>query len=158
MNGVHHSSLAGSNSRSDRLDLATFPCAVFTFADREMPSSLEWISIILPMEYLTHAVPDSWINTMSRSFGSCCVLCHLPRVFSVLCRQTLLISPSSYHVVGPACFLGAPACFRRHIRQGIYSKDRARCASGISLIKYGQVPIRYWRAWCVISDCCYVLM
>ncbi|KRY48095.1 hypothetical protein T03_6268 [Trichinella britovi] len=73
-----------SDERSDLADQVTVPCLVFTVADLTTPSSLGWISMILPIGHLIHAVLGSCTSTLSPTFGSC---------------QALLIPPSPYQVV-----------------------------------------------------------
>ncbi|KRY40053.1 hypothetical protein T01_6723 [Trichinella spiralis] len=70
VNGVY-ASPDGSTRRSDLSDRVPVPCLVCTVADLTTPSSLGWISMILPMGYLTHAVPGSCISTISLTLGSC---------------------------------------------------------------------------------------
>ncbi|KRY15269.1 hypothetical protein T12_15766 [Trichinella patagoniensis] len=52
----------GSTKWSDLADRVTAPCLVFNVVDLTAPSSLSWISIILLMGHLTHAVPCSCMD------------------------------------------------------------------------------------------------
>ncbi|KRY08843.1 hypothetical protein T12_6310 [Trichinella patagoniensis] len=56
--------------RSDLADRVTVPCLVFTVADLITPSSLGWISMILPIGHLIHVVLGSCTSTMSPILGS----------------------------------------------------------------------------------------
>ncbi|KRY59659.1 hypothetical protein T03_6444, partial [Trichinella britovi] len=102
--------------RSDLADRAIVPCLVFTVADLITPSSLGWISMILPIGHLIHVVLGSCTSTMSPTLGSCFVLRHLPRVARVLSSQALLIPPSLYQVVHSTCDVIAPVDPGSHTR------------------------------------------
>ncbi|KRX12486.1 hypothetical protein T07_12381 [Trichinella nelsoni] len=52
----------GSTKWSDLADQVTAPCLVFNVVDLTTPSSLSWISIILLMGHLTHAVSCSCMD------------------------------------------------------------------------------------------------
>ncbi|XP_003367074.1 hypothetical protein Tsp_15839, partial [Trichinella spiralis] len=65
-----YASLDGSTRRSDLADRVTVPCLVFTVTDLITPSSLGWISMILPIGHLIHAVLGSCTSTMSPTLGS----------------------------------------------------------------------------------------
>ncbi|XP_003367828.1 putative coenzyme F420-dependent N5,N10-methylene tetrahydromethanopterin reductase [Trichinella spiralis] len=67
---VSYASPDGSTRRSDLADRVTDPCMVFTVADLTTPSSLGWISMILPIGHLIHVVLGSCTSTMSPTLGS----------------------------------------------------------------------------------------
>ncbi|KRY40616.1 hypothetical protein Tsp_05123 [Trichinella spiralis] len=101
-----------------------------------MPSSLAWISVIIPMKYLAHIVPNSCINTMSPSFDSCRVLWrHLSWVFRMVIYSCLHIFNSCN---GSRCFLGAPACFTHRIPSS--PSRKGQCVQGVELSYVRRAP------------------
>ncbi|KRX55727.1 hypothetical protein T09_1794 [Trichinella sp. T9] len=90
-----------------------------------MPSSLAWISVIIPMEYLTLVVPNS-----SPSFDSCRVLWrHLSWVFRMVIYSCLHIFNGCN---GSRCFLGAPAYFTHRIPNS--PSRKGQCVKGVELL------------------------
>ncbi|KRX13983.1 hypothetical protein T07_6109 [Trichinella nelsoni] len=87
----------GSTRRSDIADQVTVPCLVFTVADLTTPSSLGWISMILPISHWIHAALAQ---------------CH--PLWALLDSHALLIPPSPYQVVHSTCGVITPVDFGTH--------------------------------------------
>ncbi|KRX12242.1 hypothetical protein T07_8616 [Trichinella nelsoni] len=78
-----HQSAPGSSSTRERTDLVTRPRAVWSLADRAIPSREQNSSTILPNGARLRGMFGSMINTTSPIRGFSCTLRHFPRDESV---------------------------------------------------------------------------
>ncbi|KRY98633.1 hypothetical protein T11_3286, partial [Trichinella zimbabwensis] len=114
-----------STPPTPKKDRVTVPCLVFTVADLITPSSLGWISIILPIGHLIHVVLGSDVLL----FPS----------FPQLGSQALLILPSPYQVVHSTWGVITPVDSGAHTWAGVNAASPAMSSpmntSGRSLMR-----------------------